>query len=220
MSSLFPSNHISISSTDPKRPERLPGLNYSILKENVLRKKFRDLGIPDWGPRTLLQRRHTEWMNLWNANCDAKAPKSKKELLRELDVWERTQGGLAQAQSGTQAGSASSVMRKDFDATAWSVSHGDDFKRLIDNARKKVGAAKQPATSRMDPESEQEEDRTDIPKDLNGGDGVNTIRELNNESTEDSLASQRSESAVGQIRDPHGQAKSSSEGGVLEAPVL
>ncbi|RMJ22611.1 hypothetical protein PHISP_06517 [Aspergillus sp. HF37] len=111
-------------------PDRLPALNYSILKDGVMRKKLRDLGIPDWGPRELLQRRHTEWMNLWNANCDSKHRKRRSELLHELDTWERIQGGLS------SSGPANTVMRKDFDTEAWSTSHGDDFKRLIANAQK------------------------------------------------------------------------------------
>lgn len=122
----------SSQSTTTKPPERLPTINYSLLKDNVLRKKLKDLGIPNWGPRALLQKRHTEYMNLWNANCDSKSPKSKRELLHELAVWERTQGGNA-----TSADSGSAVMRKDFDATAWSTSHDTDFKQLIANARKR-----------------------------------------------------------------------------------
>lgn len=104
----------------------------------MLRKKFRELGIPDWGIRPVLQRRHTEWVNLWNANCDAKYPKSKRELLHELDVWERTQGGAA-AQS-LASNNANTVMRKDFDAAKWSEAHDSDFKRLIANARKRSDA--------------------------------------------------------------------------------
>lgn len=78
-------------------------------------------------------------MNLWNANCDSKVPKSKRELLRELDIWERTQGGHAPAASSQ--GGSNAVMRKDFDAAAWSASHDDEFKRLIANARKRSDAA-------------------------------------------------------------------------------
>lgn len=113
-------------------------MNYSLLKDLQLRRKFRDLGIPDWGPRQLLQRRHTEWMNLWNANCDSTSPKSKKELLRELDIWERTQGGFAPTQSSVIA--TNTVMAKDFNTAQWSVNHDTDFKRLIENARKKSDA--------------------------------------------------------------------------------
>ncbi|GAD91820.1 postreplication repair E3 ubiquitin-protein ligase rad18 [Paecilomyces variotii No. 5] len=137
LGSLQPLNQVLRDNSSVKRPERLPHLNYSILKEGVLRKKLRDMGIPDWGPKPLLQKRHTEWMNLWNSNCDSKLPKSKRELLRELDIWERTQGGQAPASS---AAGTNSIMRKDFDAAAWSSNHDDDFKRLIANARKRSDA--------------------------------------------------------------------------------
>lgn len=119
-------------------PERLPIINYSCLKDGALRKKFRELGIPDWGPRDLLQRRHLEWMNLWNANCDAENRKPKRELLQELDIWERTQGGLS---SMASSGPTNTVMRKDFDKDAWSTTHGNDFKKLIANAQKSNDAS-------------------------------------------------------------------------------
>jgi E3 ubiquitin-protein ligase RAD18 len=126
----------SLRTRAPAKPlERLPTLNYSLFKETLLRKKMKELGIPDWGPRALLQRRHTEWMNLWNANCDAKVPKTKEELRRDLDVWERSQGGAAPQFGLPMAPNA--VMAKSFDAAAWSVNHEDDFKQLIANARRK-----------------------------------------------------------------------------------
>lgn len=73
-------------------------------------------------------------MNLWNANCDSRDPRTKKKLLEELDVWERTQGGSA-------PNTTNSVMKKDFDGTAWSSNHDDDFKRLIANARRNKPSA-------------------------------------------------------------------------------
>lgn len=134
---MSPVSRKQYKSTPDKQPERLPAINYSILKEGVLRKKLKDLGIPNSGPRPLLQKRHTEWMNLWNANCDSKFPKPKRDLLRELDAWERTQGGNANSSS---LEATNTVMGKSFDAGAWSNSHDDDFKRLIANARKKSDA--------------------------------------------------------------------------------
>jgi E3 ubiquitin-protein ligase RAD18 len=122
-----------LQSSPGKALERLPAINYSLLKDNLLRKKLRDLGIPDSGPKPLLQRRHTEWMNLWNSNCDSRIPKTKRALLQELEIWERTQGGHAAAPSPFTTNNA--VMRKDFDAAGWSASHDTDFKRLIANAR-------------------------------------------------------------------------------------
>jgi E3 ubiquitin-protein ligase RAD18 len=123
------------------RPERLPQLHYSMVKDNILRKKLADLGLSTGGTRQQLEKRYTEWVTLWNANCDATKPKGKGELKRELDIWERTQGsrvGISKQDSGAQ------IREKDFDGQAWSTMHGDTFRQLIANARKK--AAVKPTT--------------------------------------------------------------------------
>ncbi|KAK1093233.1 E3 ubiquitin-protein ligase rad18 [Friedmanniomyces endolithicus] len=75
--------------------ERLAELNYSLLKELPMRKKLEEIGIPGWGSKQLMIKRHTEWVNLWNADCDSDHPRSKRELLQDLETWERTQGGRA-----------------------------------------------------------------------------------------------------------------------------
>lgn len=117
--------------------ERLPQLNYSLLKDTALRKKLSELGIPNGGPRDLLIRRHTEWVNLVNANCDSSKPKTKRELVHELEAWDRTQGRQILS-NYNGAGSAYSVMSKSFDGPAWSSTHGDNFQTLIAQARRKV----------------------------------------------------------------------------------
>ena len=122
------------SSATPKPiilPDRLTELNYSLLNEKALRKKLSELGIPSTGSKTLLSRRHTEWVNLWNANVDAGAPRSKRELLSELSKWDRSIG-----REPDSFGVANNVMKKDFDAKAWSSGNKTDFERLIEEARK------------------------------------------------------------------------------------
>ena len=130
-------NVISRSRQPPKAMERLPQLNYSLLKDNALRKKLSELGLPISGPRALLIRRHTEWINLVNANCDSRRPRSKRELLHELDTWDKTQGRQV-GNSSNGSGGASSVMDKDFDGAAWATSHDSDFQSLIARARRKT----------------------------------------------------------------------------------
>ncbi|RMZ84730.1 hypothetical protein DV737_g920, partial [Chaetothyriales sp. CBS 132003] len=76
----------------PSSMSRLPTINYNLLNESKLRSKLRDLGIRSTGSRELMSKRHTEWVNLWNANCDSQQQLSKRDLLRQLDTWERTQG--------------------------------------------------------------------------------------------------------------------------------
>lgn len=118
-------------------PERLPQLNYSLFKENALRRKMIDLGIPSGGPKALLIRRHMEWVNLVNANCDSSRPKSKRELLQNLSGWDRSHGRVIPTGMGNSA-STNPIMRKDFDGVAWGIAHNKDFERLIQEARQRA----------------------------------------------------------------------------------
>lgn len=121
------------SAQGSKPQDRLSELNYSLLTDTKLTKKLKELGIPDWGSKQLMVKRHTAWVNLWNANCDSSHPRSKRDLLKDLDAWERTQGGKASTTNGT----ASSVMRKDFDGASWANKNKDDFSRLIAEAQRR-----------------------------------------------------------------------------------
>ena len=121
-----------------KRPDRLPQLHYGMVKDNVLRKKLQDFGISATGSRQLMERRYTEWVTLWNSNCDSRDPKGKGELKRELDIWERTQGGGAS--TATKAIPGGNIRDKDFDSAAWSSKHEDSFRQLIEDARRKRAA--------------------------------------------------------------------------------
>ena len=118
-------------------PERLPQLNYSLFKENALRKKLVDLGIPSGGPKAVLIRRHTEWVNLVNANCDSSRPRKKRELLRDLTEWDKSQGRVVHNRSGHTGHANNSMMKKDFDGVAWGTAHNKDFQRLIQEARQR-----------------------------------------------------------------------------------
>lgn len=124
--------------------ERLPAMNYSMLKETALRKKLAELGISNQGSRPLLEKRHKEWVTLWNANCDAVRPKKRGELLQDLEVWERTQGGRAPV-NGRSAQNAAIIKDKDFDGAAWVTKHDTAFKDLIASARKSRMEAKRKA---------------------------------------------------------------------------
>ncbi|OTB10031.1 hypothetical protein K445DRAFT_323424 [Daldinia sp. EC12] len=133
-------NAFSSSSSSPKKPpartfERLPAVNYSMLKEPQLRKKLQEQGISAAGSRQMLEKRHKEWTTIWNANCDSQYPRRKGELLHDLDVWERTVGSRAPTNSRTISLGAQ-IKDKDFDGAAWAAKHDSSFKDLIANARR------------------------------------------------------------------------------------
>lgn len=96
------------------------------------------MGIPPGGPRSLLIRRHTEWVNMVNANRDSSRPRTKREMLQELEIWDRTQGRQISRVPG-ESPSANLIMSKDFDGTAWGLCHNNDFQQLISHARRKLG---------------------------------------------------------------------------------
>lgn len=130
-----------------KKPDRLPQLNYSLFKDTALRKKLQEIGISAQGSRSLLERRHTEWVTLWNANCDASRPRKKIDLLHELDVWERTQGARVPS-SNIGINPASQILHKDFDGPGWAAKHDLSFQNLIASARKNLaGTTSQSARS-------------------------------------------------------------------------
>lgn len=122
--------------TETKPLERLAQLNYSMVKDVPLRKKLVEHGLSTMGSRHMLERRYAEWVTLWNSNCDARVPRGKTELRRELDVWERTQG--AKAQSSYSLDPGSQIKDKNFDGKAWATKHDDSFRDLIANARRKL----------------------------------------------------------------------------------
>ena len=137
-----------------KTLERLPVINYGMLKENALRKKLAEVGISNQGPRHLLEKRHKEWITLWNANCDAARPKKRAELLQDLEGWERTQGTRAPT-SGRAIQNATIIKDKDFDGSAWAAKHNTSFKDLIANARKSNTQAKKKTDENEPTEREQ-----------------------------------------------------------------
>jgi E3 ubiquitin-protein ligase RAD18 len=108
-----------------------------MMKEGALRKKLQEIGIPTWGSKDLMKRRHIEWLNIHNSNCDAddSVRKTKRQLVKELEEWENTQGGKADVKE-------SKVMRKDFDGNGYAKSYKSDFDDLIAQARKKRAVPK------------------------------------------------------------------------------
>lgn len=158
--SRIPSNKSAFQNPSPKpakAPEKLPSLAYSMLKDKDLRKKLAELGISNHGTRQMMEKRHQEWVMIWNANCDSSHPKKRSELLNDLDVWERTVGSRAPAMSKAALVGAQ-IKDKDFDGTAWAAKHDDSFKDLIANARKtRLEAQKKAQESAKEEEAEKKE---------------------------------------------------------------
>lgn len=129
LTDLLNSKHAS--STPPTPTQPLPKITYSFLKDNALRNKLAELGIPSHGARKLLQERHSEWMTIWNANVDANQPRRKNELLADLASWER-----AHLRPSNQPAKAQ------WSDDQWKIKHEDQFDTLIADAKARAATAK------------------------------------------------------------------------------
>jgi len=74
----------------PKKVTHKKGsIAYYLMSENQLRKELKKLNIPSHGDKALLSKRHAEFINLYNANCDLPHPKPHHLLVEELKRWEK-----------------------------------------------------------------------------------------------------------------------------------
>ncbi|KAF2664861.1 DNA repair protein rad18 [Microthyrium microscopicum] len=130
----------------PPRLQPIGQLNYNLLTLPSLRKKLNELGIHSNGSKQLLERRHRYYVDLYNTNVDADEPRKPKDLMRDMEVWERTQGGMAKSKPNE-------VMQKDFNRDNYSAANNNQFKDLISQARAKMAATKQPKAETRPPEN-------------------------------------------------------------------
>ncbi|KAI1172677.1 hypothetical protein F4777DRAFT_495842 [Nemania sp. FL0916] len=160
-------------------PKRLPPLNYKMLRDQQMRKELVNLGLSTVGNRPMLERRHSEWALIWNANCDSQRPRSRAELLHDLNIWERTSGAHASSTgsrfagnnssgSGSGSGAGAQLRDKDFDVTAWSANHDNSYRDLIASARRTRAQAQAKADEGnkeedMEKEKEKEQAKGEIP---------------------------------------------------------
>lgn len=169
-----------------KRPERLPLLNLSMFKDSQLKKKLGEYGLSQGGSRLVMQRRFTEWITLWNANCDAKIPRPVRELRGELDRWERIQDGKGSTSSSSISNPSIKIKEKNFDGKAWSNSHNDMFKELTLKAREKFAksSSRPPETilePHVDSKAECEENNIALPNSSQYMPSLQECDELNSE---------------------------------------
>ncbi|KAG9243777.1 hypothetical protein BJ878DRAFT_104254 [Calycina marina] len=118
-----------------KPPSKLTTLahpHYGLLKDGPLRKKLTDQGLRADGSRALLEKRWTEFVIAYNANCDSIIPKSKLELKKHMEKWERAQ--TVHDREGAM------IADKEFDGRAWAMKHDNGFKKLIEDAKRKLTA--------------------------------------------------------------------------------
>ncbi|KAL0115546.1 hypothetical protein PUN28_010814 [Cardiocondyla obscurior] len=70
--------------SEPKR-KPLPKLVLSLMKDNVIRKKLKELGLSSQGDRKALENRLQRYTVLYNAECDKTYPRPVLELIKQCE---------------------------------------------------------------------------------------------------------------------------------------
>ncbi|PVG00212.1 hypothetical protein CPB86DRAFT_729739, partial [Serendipita vermifera] len=105
--------------------KRISKVNYDIKSTKQLRELLSDIGLSDKGDASHMRQRHERWVNLWNAEVDAKKPRTKAELLMEMSDWE-------------QARSRAKAAPKVDSSKDWLENNRAQFDQLVSNVRLKV----------------------------------------------------------------------------------
>lgn len=70
--------------SEPKR-KPLPKLVLSLMKDNVIRKRLKELGLSSQGDRKALESRLQRYTVLYNAECDKTFPRPVSELIKQCE---------------------------------------------------------------------------------------------------------------------------------------
>ncbi|KAF5909355.1 E3 ubiquitin-protein ligase RAD18 isoform X2, partial [Clarias magur] len=72
----------------------MPKLVYTLLTTVELKRRLKDCHLSTQGPREQLIRRHQEFTQIYNAQCDALNPRSSEDIAREVDNNEKMRSQL------------------------------------------------------------------------------------------------------------------------------
>ncbi|KAG8867100.1 E3 ubiquitin-protein ligase rad18 [Serendipita sp. 405] len=102
--------------------KRLSKVNYDLKSHKQLKELLIEAGLSDKGDIAHWKLKHERWVNLWNAEVDAKQPRMRHNLLREMSEWEKVR---------LKARPAPKVD----DTQSWLDENKDQFDQLVAKAR-------------------------------------------------------------------------------------
>ncbi|KAF8446499.1 hypothetical protein BGX38DRAFT_1058777, partial [Terfezia claveryi] len=117
----------------PSTATRLPKPNYSLMNHKQLREKLQEFGLLATGTKTQMVARHSEWVNLYNANLDSLRPKPTRVLVQDLELWEKTVG--KDFLSSALGGERRPTKLPGWSDEGWKREHDRMFEDLVKQAR-------------------------------------------------------------------------------------
>ncbi|XP_072928586.1 E3 ubiquitin-protein ligase RAD18 isoform X1 [Hemitrygon akajei] len=121
------------------RRKLLPKLVYNLLSDRDLKKKLKEYGLSTQGNKTQLIKRHQEFVQMYNSQCDSLNPKSAKDIAKEIEKNEKIRAQLeakvvenAMKFTKDQSEEEIDALHKDY-----RIKHQEEFQNLITEVKKR-----------------------------------------------------------------------------------
>ncbi|XP_051874648.1 E3 ubiquitin-protein ligase RAD18 isoform X2 [Pristis pectinata] len=147
----------SLRSSVNKR-KLLPKLVYNLLSDRDLKKKLKECGLSTQGSKAQLVKRHQEFIQMYNSQCDSLNPKSAKDIAKEIEKNEKTRAQLetkmvenALKFTKDQSEEEINVIHKEY-----REKHKEQFQQLITEVRNRWKSKGKKLKSEHDKETEEQ----------------------------------------------------------------
>ncbi|XP_072136751.1 E3 ubiquitin-protein ligase RAD18 isoform X2 [Mobula birostris] len=140
------------------RRKLLPKLVYNLLSDRDLKKKLKEYGLSTQGSKAQLIKRHQEFIQMYNSQCDSLNPKSAKDIAKEIEKNEKTRAQLeakvvenAMKFTKDQSEEEIDALHKDY-----RIKHKGEFQKLITEVKKRWQSKVKKLKSEQDEETEEQ----------------------------------------------------------------
>lgn len=147
----------SLRSSVNKR-KLLPKLVYNLLSDRDLKKKLKECGLSTQGSKAQLVKRHQEFIQMYNSQCDSLNPRSAKDIIKEIEKNEKTRVQL-EAKFGENAMKFTKDQTEEqIDAVhkEYCAKHKQEFQQLITEVTSRWKSKETKLKSEHNKETEQQ----------------------------------------------------------------
>uniref|UniRef100_A0A8C5Q2L8 RING-type E3 ubiquitin transferase n=1 Tax=Leptobrachium leishanense TaxID=445787 RepID=A0A8C5Q2L8_9ANUR len=175
------------SSAQKRKP--MAKVVYNLLSERDLRKRLKEVGLSTHGSKQQMTRRHQEFVQTYNAQCDSLDPKSAAEIVCEIENNEKIRCALeAKQESGMTFKKEQTEEEIDEIHHEYRKKHNNDFQNLIQQMKGRWAKTKGKQVKEEPPE---DNDKTSADEEHSATQpGIFRIHSVENVSEEEDVGSE------------------------------
>ncbi|XP_069793391.1 E3 ubiquitin-protein ligase RAD18 [Narcine bancroftii] len=147
----------SLRSSVNKR-KLLPKLVYNLLSDRDLKKKLKEYGLSTQGSKAQMVKRHQEFIQMYNSQCDSLNPRSAKDIAKEIEKNEKTRAQLETKVVDHAMKFTKDQSEEEIDAVhkEYRMKHKKEFQELITDVRSRWKSNGKKVRSEHNPETEEQ----------------------------------------------------------------